>query len=115
MEPNIMNTMRHLLIGDVEDTSFDIDIFTHTMYAITELEQLGVEPGKDFVFDNDTTWGELTNSLPAKYANFIQSYVYIKVKLIFDPPANSFLVSSMEKLLDEATFRISVATESEEE
>ena len=114
MPNTIMYTMRHLLVGDVDDDSFDMDIITHVSYVVSELAQLGLETGDDFIFDASTTWSDLTSSLPAKYANLVQSYVYLKVKLMFDPPANSFLVNSMQKLLDEATFRISVATETKE-
>ena len=92
-----------------EETSFDADILLHINSAFSELYQLGVGPEMPFdVTDEDTSWTEFTtdNSLA-----MVKSYVYLEVRLMFDPPTAS-LLAALERKRDEYEWRLNVAGDS---
>lgn len=91
--------------------NFDADIIMHINTALMVLNQLGVGPSKGYrIKDETNTWGEF---IPEDREDLesIKSYVYMKVRLIFDPPSSSAAITSMEKLISELEFRINVAAE----
>lgn len=92
-----------------EETGFDADILLHLNSIFAELNQLGVGPEDAFeVSDADTSWTEFTtdNSL-----SMVKSYVYLEVRLMFDPPTAS-LLAALERKRDEYEWRLNVAGDS---
>ena len=110
MDESILTSIKKLL-GITEDYDyFDQDIIMHINAAFMVLTQLGVGPSEGFLITDDTdTWSDFIDDA----TNFvsIQSYVYMKVKLMFDPPQNSFTVDSMTKLVNELEWRLNVAAD----
>lgn len=114
METNILKSVKMNLGIDVEYTAFDHTIITHINSAFGSLTQLGVGPPV-FVIGNETGEEE------SKWENYIadddvllslvKSYVYLKVRMLFDPPTISFLVTMMNQQIEEVAFRISVHRE----
>lgn len=107
---SILQTIKQMLGLSEDYTAFDKELPLYINSAIMAAHQLGVGQ-KDFAITGpDETWsdwlGETASSLSA-----IQSYIYMKVRLAFDPPANSFVVNSFEKQLDELTWRLNVQAE----
>lgn len=96
------------LLGIASDyTHFDDDIIVQINSAFSALTQLGVGPIEGFsIADESTTWCEFMND---PRLNFAKTYVQLKVKLAFDPPASSALIESYNKQLDEITWRLTVA------
>lgn len=87
-----------------DDTSFDVDIKMFINSAINILIQLGVREKPFMVIDETALWSDLYSyfdKLP-----MIQSYVYYKVKLAFDPPANSVAVEALKVEIKETEWRI---------
>lgn len=110
MEQSILTGTKKIL-GLAEDyTAFDYDIITHINTAFSTLTQLGVGPAVGFAIDDATpVWADfLTDDL--QY-NSVKSYVFLRVKLLFDPPATSYATTSFEKQLDELTWRLNVYRE----
>lgn len=109
MDESILNSIKKLL-GIAEDYNyFDQDIIMDINAALMILTQLGVGPSKGFLITDDTdTWNDFVNNTNL---GSIQSYVYMKVKLMFDPPQNSFTVDSMTKLVNEFEWRLNVAAD----
>ena len=99
------------LLGIAEDYNyFDQDIIMHINAALMILTQLGVGPSKGFLItDDSSTWSDFIKN--SDNLGSIQSYVYMKVKLMFDPPQNSFTVDSMTKLVNELEWRLNVAAD----
>lgn len=92
-----------------DDTCFDTTLKIHTNGAIFELEQVGVDP-KDFILSNDTqSWADYLGE--RKDLELVKTYICMYVKLNFDPPANSFLVASIEQKLERFAWRIREHTE----
>lgn len=98
---SILNTIKKMLGVAEEYHAFDIDILTDINAVFLTLNQLGVGPATPFqIASEEEEWGEFSN-IPG-----IQTYVYQKVRLMFDPPPNSFLVNSIEKQTQEMEWRM---------
>lgn len=109
------------LLGVSEDCEhFDDEIIMHINSVLVILNQLGVgPPGGFIVTDTRQTWSMF---IPNRTdIEFIKTYVFMKVKLIFDPPQSSSAIESMNRVISELEWRINVAvdpgetTEGEEE
>lgn len=105
MTDSILNTIKKLLGIPTADTAFDEDIITHINSAMMFLQQLAVGPDTVFTIEDATaTWSEFLVD-PSMYAA-VKTYIYFKVRLMFDPPSNSFLKDSIVQQLSELEFRL---------
>lgn len=110
MDESILTSIKKLLGITEEYDYFDQDIIMHINAAFMVLTQLGIGPSEGFLITDDTdTWGDFVDDLTN--LGSLQSYVYMKVKLMFDPPQNSFTVESMTKLINELEWRLNVAAD----
>lgn len=94
------------LLGLTETyTPFDADIIMHINTVFMTLHQLGVGPSDGFKIEDDTLeWDAyLSDSILLEAA---KSYVYMKVKLMFDPPSSSFVIDSYKNLCSELEWRL---------
>lgn len=104
---SILTTIKKLLGLAEEDTSFDTDIIIGINTAFSTLTQLGVGPSNGFsILDKSKTWSDFLAS--ATDLEAVKTYVHLKAKLLFDPPANSAMIDSINNVLDELTFRLYV-------
>lgn len=102
---SILDTIKKMLGIDSAYTAFDVDIIVHINSALMTLTQLGVGiPGGFVITDNAATWETFLEG--ATDLSSVISYVYLKTKLVFDPPANSFVIESINKSLDEIEYRL---------
>jgi len=104
-------TKKALGIG-YEYVEFDPDIIMHINSVFSTLQQLGV--GEDhensfMILDNTSTWTEFIGT--EKNVNAVKSYMYLRVRLLFDPPATSFAQDSMQKQAQELEWRLNVQME----
>lgn len=105
MNDNVLDTIKKLLGITDEYVHFDLDIITQINSVLSILRQLGVK-GEKVLVDESTTWSDI---IPEGYdLELIKSFIYLKVRLLFDPPNNSFLVESINKNLAEFEWRINV-------
>lgn len=110
---SILATIKKML-GLAEDyTVFDVDIISMINSAILVLNQIGIGADGFTVAGYEENWSDLIGSNLSLTA--VQQYIYMRVRLAFDPPANSFVVNSIEKQLDEMTWRLNVQAERGEE
>ena len=110
MGESILTSTKKLLGIEDNDTSFDLDVLIHINTALAILNQLGVGPNEGIlVTDKSTLWEAVLADnkflVPAK------SYVFLKVKLLFDPPLSSAAIESMNKLIAEFEWRLTVLVE----
>jgi hypothetical protein len=105
VDDSILNTVKKSL-GLVEsDTTFDNDILLFINSVFSTLNQIGVGPEDGFqIEDADATWDSLLDS--DLRLNFVKGYVYLKVRLLFDPPVTSFAIAAMETQSKELEYRI---------
>ncbi len=108
MEPSILKSIKKLLGLSVDDTSFDEDVLTHINSVLSTLAQIGASPssGALLVQGNDETWDLLIEG--RENVHLVKSYVYVKVRLMFDPPTTSFAIQALERIAEEYEFRINI-------
>lgn len=110
MEESILVSIKKLLGIDSEYTHFDTDIIMHINSVFSVLTQLGVGPSEGFVIeDSNALWTDFLSS--ARDIEMVKSYIYLKVRLLFDPPASSSAMESMKQLISELEWRINVAVD----
>lgn len=104
---SILTSIKKLL-GIVEEyTHFDDDLIMHINSVFSTLSQIGVGPVEGFAISNSyTTWDAFTTDKFILGA--VKPYVYLKVKLVFDPPTNSSVLSSMERQISELEWRLNL-------
>ena len=110
METSILTSIKKLL-GVAEDyAEFDEDIMTHINSVFLNLTQLGVGPEEGFMIEDDTTvWGDFINDSVQLQA--VKTYVYLKVKLLFDPPLSSSVTESINRMIAELEWRLNAAVD----
>lgn len=114
MENSILTSVKKLL-GIAEDyDEFDTDIIIHINSVFVTLQQLGVGPDEGFsISDSSTTWSDYLSD--NKLLNNVISYMGLKVKMLFDPPTNSSILSSYERTIQELEWRINVMVDPKED
>lgn len=109
-DSSILVGTKKILGIDAEYTAFDLDIITHINSVFATLQQLGVGPAEGFMIEDETSkWEEfigINNAL-----NPVKTYVYLRVRLLFDPPTTSFLLGSLQEQLKELEWRLNVYRE----
>ena len=107
---SILDSVKKNLGIPEEYTVFDPDIIMHINSAFFVLSQLGVGPEKGFSISSKyNTWDlYITND---ENLEAVKTYVYLKVRVTFDPPSSSFVLTSMENQIKELEWRLNVAVD----
>jgi hypothetical protein len=114
MESSILTSTKKILGVSSDYTAFDLDIITHINSTFSILNQLGIGPVDGFMIEDDEAeWDDL--EIPQNQLNMARTYIYIKVRMLFDPPATSFLIEAMNKQIEEHGWRLNTLRESVEE
>lgn len=110
---SILDSIKKLLGIDSGYTAFDEDIKIHINSVFSSLEQLAIGPEGGFVINGSTeTWAAyLGDDLPKLSA--VKSLMYLRVRLLFDPPATSFGISSFQSQIDKLEWTLNVQKEGE--
>lgn len=110
MEQSILTSTKKILGIAADYTAFDLDIVTHINAAFSTLTQLGVGPASGFMIeDADAEWYDFIEN--DTQLNTVKSYVFLKVRQLFDPPATSYLITAMEKQIAEFEYRLNTHRE----
>ena len=109
---NILQSIKLMLGLMPNDTSFDSVIVMHINSTFLDLQQLGVGPEDGFSLDNSNSkWEEFIPKGPL--LNAVKPYVYLNVKMLFDPPTNTATIDSINRQIARIEWRISIETEAE--
>lgn len=107
---SILTDIKKLLGLTKDYTVFDTDVIIHINSVFMTLNELGVGPDNGFKISGyDEKWEEFLSE--SVQLEGVKTYIYLRVKLLFDPPANSFLVNSIEKQISELEWRLNVKSE----
>lgn len=91
-------------------TPFDTDIIMHINSVFADLNQLGVGPDPGYAIVNkEDTWDELIAD--ELKLNNVKSYVYLRVRMLFDPPTIGYVLTAKEKEIEKAEWRVTVAAD----
>ena len=109
---SILTSIKKLLGITAEYKQFDPDLIIHINSVFLILKQLGIGPEQGFSISGEyENWNQF---LPEGSTNFeaVKSYMYIKVKLLFDPPTSSAVMEAMNRIASEYEWRLNVEAES---
>ena len=107
MNESILTSIKKLLGITEEYEHFDADIIMHINTVFMVLMQLGVGPVNGFtISDADAVWSDFLTS--PKQLEAVKTYMYLRVRLLFDPPQTANVVQAMENQISELAFRLSV-------
>ena len=110
---SILTSIKKLLGITEEYDQFDPDIIMHINSVFMILTQLGVGPAEGFSIEDDAAvWTDFIQDV--KKLESVKTYIYLKVKLLFDPPLSSAVIDSTNRLINELEWRLNVAAESTE-
>jgi hypothetical protein len=110
MQNSILISTKKVLGIAQEYTAFDLDIITHINTAFSTLTQLGVGPAEGFMIeDSSAMWTDFISD-DLQY-NSVKSYVFLRVKHLFDPPTTSYLINASEEQIRELEWRLNVHRE----
>lgn len=108
---SILTSIKKMLGIDEEYSRFDTDIIININSVFGVLNQLGVGPDDGFfIRDSTSTWDDFIPHLTQNNTKFemIKSYIYLKVKLLFDPPTVGAVMESTNKLISELEWRLKI-------
>jgi hypothetical protein len=113
MENSILTSIKNVLGFAESYTAFDEDILMHVNSVFSDLTQLGIGPVDGFMIEDETaTWDQyVTAGVPANELNSVRTYVFLRLRLIFDPPQSSYFITSMKEQIEKAEWRLNVARE----
>lgn len=107
---SILTSVKKMLGIDPSYEYFDPDIIMHTNSVFLILNQIGVGPKTPFMITgSDETWNDFF--LDDTPNELVKSYIYLKVRLIFDPPTTGVLHEAMERQIQEFEWRLNVQAE----
>lgn len=112
LKNSILNDIKSMLGPTYDDESFDTDIIIYINSTFTILRQLGVGPKDGYrIKDKNNIWSEFVKDTEGLDA--VKTYIYLKVKLVFDPPLNASLVEAFNTQVKELEWRLNVSVESD--
>lgn len=111
---SILTSVKKLLGISEEYKHFDKDIIMHINSVFLILNQLGVGPKNGFLIDDESS--EWMDFIPdGSNLELVKSYMFLKVKLLFDPPLSSAAIESANRMIAEFEWRLNVAVDTKEE
>ena len=107
---SILTSVKKLLGIEEDYTHFDADIIMHINTVFMILNQLGVGPEEGFsITDKTSVWDDYIADLQNFEA--VKSYMFLKVKMLFDPPTGSAVTESYNRTISELESRLSMAAD----
>ena len=106
---SILNSVKKQLGAEIDYEHFDPELILNINTAFSVLNQIGVGPEEGFmIYSADEVWSDfITDSR----LNMVKTYVFLKVKLIFDPPQVSYVADAYQKQIEELEWRLKIATD----
>ena len=101
---SILDSIKKLLGIQPEYRAFDEDLIIHINTVFAILNQIGIGPQEGFfIVDESANWDEYMSDINQAS---VRTYVYLKVRLLFDPPGSGILVDSINRMLSELEWRL---------
>lgn len=95
---SILQTVRKMIGPSAEYDVFDTDLIININAAFSRLCQLGVGPETPFkITGEEETWDDFIDD---GYQEEVKQYVYLRTRLIFDPPSSGTVVNLYKEQID---------------
>lgn len=112
MNDSILTSVKKALNLAEDYEAFDPDVIMHINGVFSTLNQLGVGPSVGFMIEDKVpTWSAFLGSDPR--LNHVKTYVFLRVRMLFDPPQTGFHTKAMEDQIKELEWRINAQREDE--
>lgn len=109
---SILTSIKKMLGITEEYTHFDADLIMHINSVFVTLRQLGVGPKEGFRIEDETSlWSDFISEDDMRFES-VKTYIYLKVRLLFDPPLNSAVIESINRISNELEWRLNIDAES---
>lgn len=113
MEQSILNSIKKILGIDASYKAYDLDVLVHINGVLARLHQLGIGPDDGFMIEDESaTWADFLGTDHARF-NQVKTYVYVCVRILFDPPQTSFLLAALNEQIDKMEWTLNVTREGE--
>lgn len=107
---SILTSIKKLLGISEEYTHFDDDLIMHINSVLIILTQMGIGPPEGYtISDDENAWDEFISN--KTYFEPVRTYIYLKVKQVFDPPLSSAVMEAMNNMIKELEWRLYIAAE----
>jgi hypothetical protein len=114
-EESILDSIKQLIGIQEDDTSFDYDIQVAINSIFSVITQLGIGPETGFMITgNKETWSDFMADNDPRFQS-LKSYVYMRVKMLFDPPLSASVTEAMSSAIKEMEWRLNVTAENLQE
>lgn len=91
--------------------AFDVDVVVDINAAMLTLKQLGVGPDTGYsITGSDEVWTDIPN-IDASSLNAVKQYIYLKTRMLFDPPTTSSHIDAMKSAISELEWRLCLEAE----
>lgn len=107
---SILLTIKKLIGLDADYNAFDLDLIVAINGAFMILNQLGVGPEEPFVIKGaDETWSDFSRN--DRSLELVKNDIYLRARLLFDPPSTGVLHEAMERQIAEFEWRLQIQAE----
>jgi len=108
IQDSILDSIKHLLGITRDNTVFDQDLIILINGTLADLISHGVGPQSGYVITSNTNvWSEFIQGDNAAKKENVKTYVFIKVKLVFDSgQMNSKMIEVFESRAKEIAYRL---------
>lgn len=107
---SVLDSVKKMLGVDLVDDSFDMELIIFINDVFSKLNQLAVGPTTTYVIDDRLDkWTDFL--LDRADLNMVKTYMYLQVRIAFDPPTNPSLLENMMKRIQEYEWRLNVQAE----
>ena len=108
IDDSILGTVRKMVVGREDDTTFDTDLVIHINTVFDVLYQVGIGTEDPFfIIDDSAIWSDF---IDGTLFRSVLSFMVLRVKMLFDPPQSSFVLSSMKEQSEELLVRMTYET-----
>lgn len=114
LSESILNSMKQTLwpgeIMDDENNPFDAELILHINAIFTDISRLGIGSDTPFhITGASETWRDFYNRIDM--CNNVKEYMHLRLRMVFDPPANSFIVNSFEEMIKKLEWHLTVISD----
>ena len=114
LSESILNSMKQTLwpgeIMDDENNPFDAELILHINAIFTDISGLGIGSDTPFhITGASETWSDFYDKIDM--CNNVKEYMHLRLRMVFDPPANSFIVNSFEEMIKKLEWHLTVISD----
>lgn len=113
MVDSILESTKKVLNIPSDYNVFDQDLILHINSVFSTLNQLGIGPTQGFMIEDGATEWDTFLAGDIRLNN-VKTYTYLRVRLLFDPPASSFAITAIQDQIKELEWRINTQREDEQ-